>query len=109
MNTQIELARALILTPQMEAVAAAEGLPAAFIRGKVALGEIVIASHPNRPQQKVVGIGSGVRKVWAMLGDAGVRDLTCQIFEGGRHELHNETNRDEVFDYVLTWIEDHIS
>ena len=53
--------------------------------------------------------GSGVRKVWAMLGDAGVRDLTCQIFEGGRHELHNETNRDEVFDYVLTWIEDHIS
>ena len=53
--------------------------------------------------------GSGVRKVWAMLGDAGVRDLTCQIFEGGRHELHNETNRDEVFGYVLTWIEDHIS
>ena len=53
--------------------------------------------------------GSGVRKVWAMLGDAGVRDLTCQIFEGGRHELHNETNRDEVFDYVLTWIEGHIS
>lgn len=53
--------------------------------------------------------GSGVRKVWAMLGDAGVRDLTCQIFEEGRHELHNETNRDEVFDYVLTWIEDHIS
>ena len=53
--------------------------------------------------------GAGVRTVWAMLGDAGVRDLTCQIFEGGRHELHNETNRDEVFDYVLTWIEDHIS
>lgn len=56
----------------------------------------------------VGGYGSGVRKVWAMLGDAGVNDLTCQIFEGGRHELHNETNRDEVFDYVLTWIEDHI-
>lgn len=52
--------------------------------------------------------GKGVRRVWAMLGDAGVKDLTCQIFEGGRHELHNETNRDEVFDYVLTWIEDHI-
>ena len=52
--------------------------------------------------------GNGVRKVWAMLGDAGVKDLTCQIFEGGRHELHNETDKDEVFDYVLTWIEDHI-
>lgn len=52
--------------------------------------------------------GNGVRKVWSMLGDAGVQDLTCQIYEDARHELHNETNRNEVFDYVLTWIEDHI-
>ena len=52
--------------------------------------------------------GAGVRAVWAMLGDAGVQDLTCQIYEGARHELHNETNRQEVFDYVLTWINDHI-
>lgn len=52
--------------------------------------------------------GAGVRKVWAMLGDAGIRDLTCQIYEGARHELHNETNREEVFDYVLTWLEDHL-
>ena len=52
--------------------------------------------------------GAGVRTVWAMLGDAGVQDLTCQIYEGARHELHNETNRQEVFDYVLTWIECHI-
>ncbi len=52
--------------------------------------------------------GTGVRTVWAMLGDAGVQDLTCQIYEGARHELHNETNRQEVFDYVLTWIEYHI-
>lgn len=52
--------------------------------------------------------GEGVRRVWAMLGDAGVQDLTCQIWEGARHELHNETNREEVFDYVLTWIDDHL-
>ena len=52
--------------------------------------------------------GAGVRKVWAMLGDAGVKDLTCQIWEEARHELHNELNKEEVFDYVLTWIEDHI-
>lgn len=52
--------------------------------------------------------GKGPRAVWAMLGDAGVRDLTCQIWEGGRHEMHNELNRDEVFDYCLTWMEDRI-
>lgn len=53
--------------------------------------------------------GAGVRKVWMMLGDAGVQDLTCQIYEDARHELHNETNRTEVFEYVLTWLEDHLS
>lgn len=52
--------------------------------------------------------GAGVREVYAMLGDAGVRDLTCRIYEDGRHELHNELNREDVFDYVLTWINDHI-
>lgn len=52
--------------------------------------------------------GAGVRKVWAMLGDAGVKDLTCQIYPEARHELHNELNRQEVFDYVLGWIEEHI-
>ena len=81
MKTQIELARALILTPQMEAVAAAEGLPAAFIREKVALGEIVIASHPKRPRQKVVGIGSGLRtKVNASIGTSSdICDLQAEI------------------------------
>ena len=52
--------------------------------------------------------GAGVRKVWAMLGDAGVRDLTCRIWEGARHELHNETNREEVYEYVLNWVEDRL-
>lgn len=52
--------------------------------------------------------GAGVREVYGMLGDAGVQDLTCQIWEGGRHEMHNETNRDEVFGYVLAWLEGHL-
>lgn len=59
-------------------------------------------------EDPVGGYGEGVRKVWAMLGDAGVKDLTCEIFEGARHELHNEWNREEVFDYVLHWLEDRL-
>ena len=51
---------------------------------------------------------AALRKVWAMLGDAGIKDLTCEIFEGARHELHNEWNREEVFDYVLHWLEDRL-
>ena len=52
--------------------------------------------------------GAGVRKVWAMLGDAGVQDLSCEIWHGARHELHNETNREEVFDYVYGWLMDRL-
>ncbi|MDD2466973.1 MAG: phosphomethylpyrimidine synthase ThiC [Desulfobulbus sp.] len=81
MKTQIELARALTLTPQMEAVARAEGLSPEFIREKVALGEIVIANHPSRPHQKVVGIGSGLRtKVNASIGTSSdICDLDGEI------------------------------
>ena len=52
--------------------------------------------------------GAGVRKVWAMLGDAGVQDLSCEIWHDARHELHNETNREEVFDYVYGWLMDRL-
>ncbi|MBM9615131.1 phosphomethylpyrimidine synthase ThiC [Desulfobulbus rhabdoformis] len=81
MKTQIEHARALTLTPQMEAVAQTEGLPPEYIREKVALGEIVIANHPDRPQQKVVGIGGDLRtKVNASIGTSSdICDLHSEI------------------------------
>jgi phosphomethylpyrimidine synthase len=81
MKTQIELARTHTLTPQMEAVARAEGLSPEFIRAKVALGEIVIANHPARPHQKVVGIGTGLRtKVNASIGTSSdICDLDAEI------------------------------
>ncbi len=69
MKTQLELAREGVVTEQMKGVATAEGLPPELIRARVAAGEIVIASHPNRPNQKIVGIGTGLRtKVNASIG-----------------------------------------
>ena len=52
--------------------------------------------------------GSGVREVYARLGDAGMQDLTCQIYEGGRHEMHNETNRAELFADELAWLDSRL-
>lgn len=49
--------------------------------------------------------GSGVHKVARMLRLAGVKDVTCRIWQDGRHELHNELNREEVLQFVLHWIE----
>jgi alpha-beta hydrolase superfamily lysophospholipase len=43
-----------------------------------------------------------------MLRTAGVRDVTCRLWKDGRHELHNELNRDEVLRAVLAWVEKRI-
>lgn len=52
--------------------------------------------------------GKGVRQVYGWLKDAGVRDLTLKLYEDARHELHNELNRDEFIDDIVTWIEAHM-
>ncbi len=37
--------------------------------------------------------------------DAGVADVTATLYPGGRHELLNETNRDEVTADVIGWLD----
>ena len=48
--------------------------------------------------------GKGVTAVAAQLRKAGVRDVTLTLYPGARHELLNETNRDEVTADVLAWV-----
>ena len=36
--------------------------------------------------------------------DAGVRDVEKQFYPGGRHEMFNETNRDEVVANLIGWL-----
>jgi alpha-beta hydrolase superfamily lysophospholipase len=50
------------------------------------------------------GRGEGVQKVAAELKAAGVRDVTLKLYENGRHEMHNEPNREEVFQTLIGWI-----
>lgn len=83
MKTQIELARAGIITEAMNKVAMDEGfgLEPETIRQRVADGHIVIAVHPNRPRQKVVGIGRGLRtKVNASIGTSSdIADIELEV------------------------------
>ncbi|MGW1685516.1 alpha/beta fold hydrolase [Streptomyces albidoflavus] len=49
-------------------------------------------------------------QVDALLADlrgAGVEDLTFTAYEGARHEILNETNRDEVQDDLTRWLDAH--
>jgi alpha-beta hydrolase superfamily lysophospholipase len=52
--------------------------------------------------------GKGVLSVNKSLGKAGVSDLSLKLYNGARHELFNETNREEVFGDITEWIEKRI-
>jgi alpha-beta hydrolase superfamily lysophospholipase len=50
------------------------------------------------------GMGAGVRSVAAEYRGAGIADLTFKLYPQARHELLNETNREEVFADILSWM-----
>ena len=52
--------------------------------------------------------GKGVTKVYKSLEKAGVKDVTMRLYYGGRHEMFNETNRDDVINDTLEWLEQYI-
>ncbi len=57
----------------------------------------------------VGSMGAGVRKVEAMFRSAGCKDVTVKLSPGGRHEMFNEINRQEVFDGLLAWLESKLT
>lgn len=49
--------------------------------------------------------GRGVRRLQAALLAAGLADVTLRLYPGGRHEMLNEINADEVMDDLVGWLE----
>jgi alpha-beta hydrolase superfamily lysophospholipase len=37
-----------------------------------------------------------------------VRDVTTRVWPGARHEVLNETNRDEVVEDLVRWLAEHV-
>ena len=62
---------------------------------------ILIISGDNDP---VGDNGKGVRKVYERLHKAGVDRLEMVLYEGARHEILHEINRQEVFEDLYEWI-----
>lgn len=48
--------------------------------------------------------GKGVRRLLDALADAGLSSVSSRFYDGARHELVNETNRDEVTRDLIEWI-----
>lgn len=53
-------------------------------------------------------MGKGVRRAEEGLKKAGLHP-EMNLYEGGRHEILNETNRQEVYADILSWLDSHIS
>jgi alpha-beta hydrolase superfamily lysophospholipase len=56
----------------------------------------------------VGGMGKGVTAVCESYREWGVKDLSFKLFPGGRHEMHNETNRQEVYQLLSDWLAAHL-
>ena len=97
MKTQIELAREGIVTQQMGQVAKDENYPAEQIRKCVAEGTIVIPCNPIRPDQKVCGIGKGLRtKVNASIGTSS--DISDVQLEMRKAKIAEEEKADTLME-----------
>lgn len=67
-----------------------KGLPVLFIAGD---------------QDPVGDMGRGVQAAAKALRDAGVESVEVKIYPGLRHEVHNEAIREEVYTFVIGWID----
>lgn len=63
---------------------------------------VLIMSGDKDP---VGGCGKGLAKLRAFYQKSGVQNLEMKLFEGGRHEMLNETNSAEVYDFLAGALE----
>ncbi|MCD6347879.1 MAG: alpha/beta hydrolase [Bacteroidales bacterium] len=62
---------------------------------------VLIFSGANDP---VGDHGKGVTAVYKKFEKAGVKNLTFKLFDDGRHEMLNEINNQEVYQFILDWL-----
>jgi alpha-beta hydrolase superfamily lysophospholipase len=52
--------------------------------------------------------GALIQQLGQRYGDAGVADVTVKVYPAARHEILNETNRDEVTGDVVAWLRERV-
>lgn len=92
------------MVPSLFAPAARLGDPSvlAEIRSDLPL---LLASGSDDP---LAGGGELVELLGQRYREAGVTDVTVTVYPAGRHEILNETNRDEVTADIIEWLTQHI-
>ncbi|WP_208588075.1 alpha/beta hydrolase [Gracilibacillus suaedae] len=71
-----------------------KGIPLYFVSGK---------------EDPVGQYGQGVLKAVAFYRSLGLEHVDYHLYENGRHEILNETNKTEIFHDIVTWIEEQMT
>lgn len=78
-------------------------------RERVAMIPKALPIHFAAGTEDPVGdFGSGVEKVYEKYKAAGIGDVSIRLYPGDRHELLNETDRAQVYEDLLAWMEEHM-
>ena len=67
--------------------------------------------HTKRRRQHIGVVGRGedeTTSVRDQLVKVGLTDVTMKIYPGGRHEMFNEMNREEVYRDLAEWLSAHL-
>nr|WP_162990794.1 alpha/beta hydrolase [Maliibacterium massiliense] len=86
----------------------------AFARGLMHLNDARDLAHipKDLPLLLLSGsddpVGVHLDKLLAQYQKLGLQDVTLDILPGARHELLNETNRDEVTQAIIRWLDAHL-
>ena len=60
-------------------------------------------------QKDPVGrFGKDVEKLFRMYQDAGIKDVSMKLYENDRHEVLNEQDRQQVYEDLYEWMEQHL-
>ncbi|MBR6676707.1 MAG: lysophospholipase [Clostridia bacterium] len=52
--------------------------------------------------------GKGPRAYFELCSSSGIKDVTLKLYDGGRHEIINEKNKEEVYRDILSFITDRV-
>ncbi|WP_280771196.1 alpha/beta hydrolase [Salipaludibacillus daqingensis] len=87
-----------------------EGLSQLYVKERLAkipkdLPIFIIAGD----RDPVGNYGRLVKKLSKFYKVAKLQDVQCKLYQDGRHELLNETNKEEVYEDVVSWVNERVS
>ncbi len=60
-------------------------------------------------EDPVGNYGKGVRQAYSLYKKKGIKDVSIKLYPEARHEILNEINRSEVYEYLYQWLNKRIT